>query len=368
MLILWMLFGSAMLFVLQRVIYSRYWDEKVRIDFSFAERAVTEGDAAEIEERSENRKLLPLPTYGYRYVVKRNFAASSQAVEDAMTLVRKLALPGRRAVVNRARISGLTRGVYAIGEVMIYGSDLFYTLHMERPTESTARLTVYPAKIPARKLSIPVRLLLGSVATRRMAQEDPFALKAIRPYEIYDSPRIINWKASAKTGELKVNQFDHTTDQALLFLLDMEGGEETAREELIRLASSLSLLFLRRGVSVAMLSNGRNCATGKPIRVLGGADLGHQNSIDESLAHINLATPVTEHFPAFLAGLPQAFLRGALPVGISADPSGEAMRAFQALPGTRGGYFLSVTSENSVRTEGGITLINWNGSEGDERL
>ena len=368
MLIVWILLGSGLLFALQRALFTRYWDLRLRVDFRFTQRAVNEGEAVGVLERCENHKLLPLPSFDYQYVVKRNFAASSQAVEDALTLRRKLALPANRAVTNRARIDSLTRGVYAVGEVMLSASDLFHTLKLERPVNCSARMTVYPAKIPVQRLDLPVRLLLGAVTTRRMAQEDPFALKGIRPYEIYDSPRLINWKASARTGELKVNQYDHTTDEALLLLLDLGSGSEPDREELIRLASSLSLLFLRRGVSVSLLANGRNCSTGQPIRVLGGADPGHQIAIDEALANINLGTPVTAPYPAYLAGVPRASLRGALPVGLSADPTEEALRAFQNTPGTRGGFFLSVNGQGSLRAEGGVTLINWRGGEEEAKL
>ena len=367
MLILWILICSLLLFVAQRIIYSGYWDRDLRISFRFQERAVTEGEAVGLLERSENRKLLPLPTYGYSYTVKRNYVSGNTGAKP-LVLRRKLALPARRAVTNRARINSLARGVYAIGEVTLTAADLFYTTRLERTADSASVLTVYPAKIPVQKLALPVRMLLGSIAARQAAQEDPFALKSIRPYEIYDSPRLINWKASAKTAELKVNQFEQTTDEALLFLLDMGSGSEADREEMLRLASSLSQLFLRRGVSVALLANGRSCVSGRPIRIRAGADAGHSITVDEALAQINLAVPVTESFRSFLAGVSRDSLRGALPVVISADSTGESLRAFQDTPGTRGGYFLAVNGQGRIRIDGGITLINWDAGEGEVRL
>ncbi len=367
MLILWILIGSVILFAAQWSVYSRYWDRKLRIYFRFSERTVTEGESVGLVERIENRKLLPLPTFGYRYKIYRNYASGGTG-EEPLVLQRKLALPAHRAVVNRAKINSLTRGVYAIGEITLSAADLFYISRLERPAESASSLTVYPAKIPVQKLALPVRLLLGSIATRRMAQEDPFALKAIRPYEIYDSPRIINWKASARSGELKVNQYDHTTDEALIFLLDMGSGTVEDREEMLRLASSLSQLFLRRGVSVSLLGNGRNCMNGLPVRVKAGADAGHQITVDETLAHINLSHPAIKSFQSFLAGVSKESMQKALPVVISADYTDKALHAFQETPGTRGGYFLSVNGSGKTRTEGGITLINWDAREREVRL
>ena len=364
--IFWIIIGFALLYVGQRGLYMKCWDEKLRVQFCFTESAVTEGEAAGILERVENRKYLSLPTFGYRYSVRRNYAALTREAEKNQTLRRKLALPGRRASVNRAKIQGLTRGLYTLEEVTLFGEDLFHTVNMELPMNCSSQLTVYPSKIPARKLELPARQLLGALVTRRMIQEDPFALKSIRPYEIYDSPRLINWKASARTGELKVNQFEHTTDEALLFLLDLGSGDEEAKEELLRLASSLSLLFLRRGVSVSLLANCRNCVTGKPIRVKAGGDLGHQIAVDEALAHISLGTPITAPFGDFLASLPQAALRAALPVALSADDSGQAFRAFRTTPGARGGCFLGVNGGEGMEKLGGVTLLNW--SEPEEEV
>ena len=368
MLILWILLGFGVLLLTQRLIYVKYWNRNITVTFRFSQHAVTEGESAELSERSENRKLLPLPTFGYRYYLNRSFTSLSEAGKKAIALRRKFALPARRAVTNRAKIEGLLRGVYSVDGVQIDATDLFHFAELQSPIRfGNSRLIVYPAKVPVQKIVPAARLLLGAVTARRTLQEDPFALKSIRPYEIYDSPRIINWKASAKTGELKVNQYDNTTDEALIFLLDMGGGEIDAREELIRVASSLSQLFLRRGVSVALLANCRDCISGKPIRVRSGADAAHQITIDENLALIKLTLPVTEPFSEFLSGIPRATLNGALPVVLSADPTGAAREAFLRAPEIRDGFFLSVT-DGSIQTERKLTLISAGATGKEARL
>ena len=368
MLILWILIGSALLFILQRVVYSNYWDKKVNISFRFSGRAVTEGESVDLFERCENRKLLPLPTFGYFYTLIRNYISPSQPFNAPMSQRRKLALPGRCAVTNRIRVNGLLRGVYSIDTTTVSSSDLFHTIRLNWTAGCASRLIVYPSKIPVQKLALPARLLLGAVTTRRMAQEDPFALKSIRPYEIYDSPRIINWKASAKTGELKVNQFEYTTDESLLLLLDMGGGEIEDREQLIRLASSLSLFFLHRGVSISLMANCRNIISGKPVRVRSGADITHQITVDEALAQINLAVPVTEPFCEFLSAVSKENTKGALPVVLSADPSGEARQAFRSTPGVRDGYYFFVGNDGSVLPERGPSMVKESDAEREERL
>ena len=365
MLILWILLGFGVLLLAERLLYVKYWNRNITVKFRFSQRAVTEGESADLSERSENRKLLPLPTFGYRYYLNRSFTSLSESGKTAIALRRKFALPARRAVTYRAKIDGLLRGIYSIDGVQIFSTDLFHFGELSGPIAyGNSRLIVYPAKVPIARILPAARLLMGTVSARRTLQEDPFALKSIRPYEIYDSPKIINWKASARTGELKVNLFDNTTDEALLFLLDMGGGEIDAREELIRVASSLCQLFLQRGVSVALMANCRDCISGRPIRVRSGADAAHQITIDENLARIKLTIPVTEPLDTFLCGIPKASWKGALPVVLSADPTGAAREAFAHAPGVRDGYFLSVT-DGDIRAERKPTLTSF-GTTGKE--
>ena len=369
MLIFWILFGFGFLVMLQRAIYTVYWNKKISVTFRFSKRAVTEGETAELIERSENRKLLPLPILGYSYALSRSFASVSKSKEKTITMQRRFALAGRHAVTNRAQIGGLSRGIYCVDVVTANATDLFHFAHLECAIPfSASRLTVYPAKIPVQRYSLPARLILGSVTTRRRAQEDPFALRSIRPYEIYDSPKLINWKASARTGELKVNQFDYTTDESLLFLLDMEGGDFDDREELIRLASSLSLFFLRRGVCVSLMANCRDCFIGRPISVPPGADAGHQITVDETLALIKLTIPVTEPFRSFLAGVPSEALKRALPVVLSADSTGAARAAFMDTPVIRDGYFVFVQKDGDIKAESRLQLEILDTSAKEARL
>ena len=360
MLIFWILLGSTLLYVVQRGIYSVLWSRGLRLSLRFDSAAVSEGDDVAVTERTENRKWLPLPMLSYEYTLSRNFAGVTATGATPIRLRRKVALPGRRAAVNRTAIQGLPRGLYTVIGAKLSTSDLFYTIRRERESLCTARLTVYPAKIPAEKLSLPFRQLLGSVLTRRMAQEDPFQLKGIRQYEIYDSLRSINWKASARTGELKVNQFEYSTDESLVFLLDAGSGSEEEREELLRLASSLSQLFLRRGVSVSVWSNGRSCVSGTALRIPAGSGIGHQRVIDESLAQIKLAASVSAPFEAFLRELPGSVSARALPVVLSADASGAAAAACQRLLGPGGGYYVSVGGRIGAQKSGGVTVLSWN--------
>lgn len=312
MTILWIFVGAALLYLLQRALYTRYWDAGLTIRTRFEVPAVTAGQEVRLVEQVENRKLLPLPIFGYEYCLDRNYALLRDEKTMPIRVRYRLSLPARRAVHNVTTLPPLARGIYTLADGRLEGQDLLMTAQMHRGFYSTARLVVYPAKLPAGKLALPFRTVMGTVLTRRYAQEDPFELRGIRPYEIYDSMRSINWKASARTGELKVNQHAYTTDEALLLLLNICDGTEEEQETLISMASSLSELFLRRGVSVALRSNARSCLTTAGISVPAGGGSSHQTVIDEALAQIKLAAAPTMAFADFLDRQDRRELRGFL--------------------------------------------------------
>ena len=123
-----------------------------------------------------------------------------------------------------------------------------------------------------------------------MNQEDPFEIKAIRPYFPTDSMRVVNWKTSAKTGSLKVNQYEWTTDESVMVALDLSRGNEEERETLIEYVSSFSSLLIERGVSLSLSSNGRDYKNGTMVKVGEGSGGSHIDSVDKALATIKVSS------------------------------------------------------------------------------
>lgn len=344
MAVLWLFFAAALLVLGQRWVFARFWAKKLAVRVGFDRATAEAGEDVVLSEQIVNRKLLPLPFLRYRYTLLRNFELYRAKGEQPIQVGCRLAVPALRSVRRKTVLHGLRRGVYTLTDTEMDAQDLFHTLSERQPFIAGSRLTVWPEKLDMRRLAVPCRQLLGAVLTRRSTQEDPFEIRNIRPYEIYDSMRTINWKATAKTGELKVNQNDYTTDEALCLILDAEHGSLNEREHAIRLASSLAMLFLRRGVSVSLIANGRSCIGGREIRVDAGSGIAHLRVIDNSLAQLKLGAEPTRPFAALLDSLRKDGVR-ALCAVISADSSDASCTAFDALCGSVGGYWLQLGHE-----------------------
>ena len=69
----------------------------------------------------------------------------------------------------------------------------------------------------------------------------------------------VNWKAFARTGELKVNLYEDTASQEVCILLNLENhgyvNHYDILEENIRLAATLSDMFIAKGIPVSLQTN-----------------------------------------------------------------------------------------------------------------
>lgn len=346
MIVFWLILAAALLFFGQRRVFARNWRRRLSMHVSFDTDAVAAGEDVTVTEHLENRKLLPLPMLRCGYTLLRNFEQYRTPDRQPVRLGWCIAVPALRSVSRKHTLHGLRRGVYSISDGTLTGQDLFYSLRDTTQFLSFSRLTVWPEKLDTQTLSVPYRRLLGAVLTRRATQEDPFELRSIRPYEMYDSMRMINWKATAKTGELKVNQNDYTTDEALCLILDMEHGDNALREQAISVVSSLAERFLQRGVHVSVVANGRSCIGGREIRVASGSGAAHLRVIDDNLAQLKVGAMPTRPVTALLEALREEGVN-ALCVLVSAGDSQELCTAFDALCSKDRGCFLQL-SETEV--------------------
>jgi len=116
-----------------------------------------------------------------------------------------------------------TRGVYSFGalNVFVY-THIAFVQRKYRFDEGTI-VPVYPSYIQMRKyelLAVGNRLhMLGLKKIRRIGHSMEF--EQIRDYVVGDDYRIINWKASARRGDLMVNQFIDEKSQPIYSVIDM---------------------------------------------------------------------------------------------------------------------------------------------------
>jgi uncharacterized protein (DUF58 family) len=152
----------------------------------------------------------------------------------------------------------------------------FAFLTKTRRVPLAREIIVYPRVEPADEFFEVLPMITGEFETFVRGRGDDLYL--IREYMPEDSARHVDWKATAKSGSLKVREFSREDERKLRIVFDnpAKGAvSEGAYENAIVLAASLSWHFAQENTDISFVSQGYK----------GGSDL------YRFLAHLAVAHP-----------------------------------------------------------------------------
>jgi len=139
-------------------------------------------------------------------------------------------------------------GAYRLGDVHLRARDAAGLLAWEQTLDRAETLRVYPRPEQLRELVAPreTQLFTGNRVSRQKGEGLEFA--DLRPFAPGDRIRRINWRASARRGDLWVNEFHAERNADVIIFLDSfadarRGGTGTL-DQAIRAAASLSERYL----------------------------------------------------------------------------------------------------------------------------
>lgn len=295
------LLGAACIYLLQVRIYRRLWDKNLHASVAFEQHAVTEGESGELVEIIINQKWLPLPMLRVQFQSDRHLDFMQEgnvAVTDRCYKNDIFSLMMYQKITRRLKFRAIRRGYYTINQIDLDSTDLFMIEKLGRSIPCSASLYVYPKPTDTRRLLIPFQKMMGDILTRRYTYEDPLEFQGIRPYQPFDNMRDVNWKASARTGELRTNIHGYTVRQEVFLLLNLESeslvDDPALKEESIRIANSLAELFLHQGIPVGLYSNAKDIISKEPLFEPAGGGVQHLLTIRKKLARLDLTQPVCD--------------------------------------------------------------------------
>ena len=215
------------------------------------DRAV-EGDelliTVELEARTPIERLelhLPLP-------------AGLEIVEGANPLTLHLGYGEERTAELHVRCKRW--GAYVVGELTLRAHDRLDLFGYQGTLDRRTPLKVYPRAEELRSLVAPLETQVhtGNQVARTKGQGIEFA--DLRPFESGDSLRRINWRATARRGELWVNESHPERNTDVIVFLDtfVEAREEaeSTLDVAVRAAASLADRYLERKDRVGLVSFG----------------------------------------------------------------------------------------------------------------
>lgn len=300
--------AAYIMYKIQVVLFRKVWKKGLKVFVRFDDDACTEGEEGRLTETIINRKKLPLPTLQVKFLINGSlrFNEMENTVITDNTYTNDIfSVNGFEKITRHHSFICKKRGVYHIDRIDVISHDLFLSDKNVDTVDNTAVLCVYPSLVDLSLINIPFERLMGTILTKRMNLEDPFEFRSIREYQPFDPMSSVNWKASAKTGDLMVNLHNYTATQEVTIFLDIESGTlkkfDDLSEEAIRLAATFASLLLSKGIITELVSNGCDMLTGDPLYVRPGAGKSHLTTINEGLARIDLskrAVPIVKNVRA----------------------------------------------------------------------
>ncbi|MGQ4649377.1 DUF58 domain-containing protein [Lyngbya aestuarii] len=150
------------------------------------------------------------------------------------------------------------RGIYRWHEVQLRTAAPLGLFWCHRSWSVPAKATVYPTVLPL--TSCPLVDKIGTedsveLASTRLSQSATQDLtKALRPYRVGDSTRLIHWRTSARYGELMVRELEmFTGSQEIIICLDSSASWDLENfEAAVIAAASIYFYAVRSNLSVKL--------------------------------------------------------------------------------------------------------------------
>ena len=150
-------------------------------------------------------------------------------------------------------------GAHPLGPLRVRRYDQLRLVADEHEVDLDRLLRVYPTREALRALVRPLgtQAAVGDQVAR--TKGEGIELAELRPFSEGDDLRRVNWHASARTGELVVNELHPERNTAVVLLLDTFADLGTARnplDECVRAAAALAERDLARRDRVGLLPLG----------------------------------------------------------------------------------------------------------------
>lgn len=185
-------------------------------------------------------------------------------------------IPARSSAKSELELCFQRRGIYRQDAFALVTVFPFGLLVKRRSIEIAHELIVYPAVDSTSEMARILPAIASDLSSLHAgAGQD---LLRIRPYAAGDSARHVDWKATAKSGALKVREFARDEQIRLRIVFDNPAPGEASPESYergIKLAASLAWYFARVSGTVSFVAPG----------------FGSSSSVWDFLSYLALARP-----------------------------------------------------------------------------
>lgn len=168
----------------------------------------------------------------------------------------KLSLKPWQSCTRRVSFAFFSRGEYRLGGYQLSAGDLLGIRERKTEQAGAERVVVIPRRCRNRRALQALGGFLGDISVRRFILEDPILTVGFRDYTAQEPLKAISWTQSARAGSLQVKQYDHTAEQTVVLLLNVENGSPEELEACFRLTRTVCEELEKRRMSFGLRTNG----------------------------------------------------------------------------------------------------------------
>ena len=156
----------------------------------------------------------------------------------------------------------------------------------------SSEILVYPCLDPQPGFSALRDDVAGEIQSRQSGRGGDF--HRLRPYEVFESARHVDWKTSARTGELQVREFAREEDARVVLLLDLAVApdDDDWFERAVECCAYLVWEFSLRGTRLRLVTQSFD------------ASFPEDGDVYTMLKYLALVTPEPARRPIFVHGTP----------------------------------------------------------------
>lgn len=255
--------GIVLVTTIWTIYYKNNWSKSISVSLEFEQKSVYENEQAGLLESITNKKKLPVPILEAAIQMDKELVfedMKNARISDFTNKRDVFSMLGYQKITRRLMVDCTKRGYYEINQLYCITRSLLYTKSYSEQKEVHASIFVYPKRVDISDIAVKCEKIAGSLQCEKRLYEDPFAFCAIREYRVTDSMKAINWKASAKTGDLMVNTYESTLTPKVMIYLDLQDRsimqEDDLNEMGISVAATLAQRLIKNGMEVGIVASG----------------------------------------------------------------------------------------------------------------
>ncbi|WP_256760624.1 DUF58 domain-containing protein [Cohnella sp. WQ 127256] len=299
--IVWVVLIMTVLYLMQGFVYSRFGLKSVTYSRTFSTPRLFAGQTVWMHEKIANRKRLPLPWLRVESLLPAQLVFTHREVglsinrgDQLQNHASLFSIPAYTEIVRKHEIVCPHRGKYRITSHTLTLGNLVGITGKSVTHPANCEIIVYPRVKGMSEFPLDARKYLQSVRSMNSPlMEDHYHVAGIRPYRQGDSFRMVNWNATAKSGELLVHKRESMQDNDLTIILNAELQNATHNmrmmaedfEEALSYAASAAQYIISGGGKIGFIYNGATEGNaGMIFRVPVSSGAAHMDRLLEAMA------------------------------------------------------------------------------------